>query len=231
EGVAAAEVLKVGAGTRGEAKGETIGETGAETGEAREGLVAVILGSVASAALAIIAATRIAAAQVTGFFRVGSAASTGYDVAWSLALLGAGHLVGLSVGMAMLTGLIISWGIAVPVLTSMQPDAGGAGLAAHTVAIWRTQVRFIGAGAIAIAAIYTLAKLAKPVIGGLVSTLKASKSAGVEDDRDRDLSPPWIFALTAGCLVLAGWLSFTFAKSTVVASSAVRLTLIAVPFV
>src|SRR5712664_4857405 len=44
EGVAAAEVLKVGAGTRGETKDET----GGDTGEAREGLVAVILGSVAS---------------------------------------------------------------------------------------------------------------------------------------------------------------------------------------
>ena len=53
EGVAAAEVLKVGSGTRGETKDET--------GEAREGLVAVILGSVASAGLAILTATRIAA--------------------------------------------------------------------------------------------------------------------------------------------------------------------------
>ena len=32
---------------------------------------------------------------------------------------GAGHLVGLSVGMAMLVGQIISWVIAVPILTSM----------------------------------------------------------------------------------------------------------------
>ena len=55
EGVAAAEVLKVGSGTRGETKDDT--------GEAREGLTAVILGSVASAGLAIVAATRIAAAR------------------------------------------------------------------------------------------------------------------------------------------------------------------------
>ena len=227
EGVAAAEVLKVGAGTRGDAKDET----GDDTGEAREGLVAVIFGSVASAGLAIVAATRIAAAQVGGFFRVGALASTGYDFAWSLALLGAGHLVGLSVGMAMLTGLVIAWVIAVPILTSMQPDTAGVGLAAHTLSIWRTQVRFIGAGAIAVAAIYTLAKLAKPVVGGLVSTLAASRSTVTGDDSDRDLSPPWILALTAGCLIIAAWLAFTFARSTVLGSSAIKLTLIAVPFV
>jgi putative OPT family oligopeptide transporter len=223
EGVAAAEVLKVGSGTRGETKDET--------GEAREGLVAVILGSVASAGLAIVTATRIAAAELTGFFRLGTNASTGYDIAWSLALLGAGHLVGLSVGMAMLVGQIISWVIAVPILTSTQPIAGGVTLAAHTMKIWSTQVRFIGAGTIAIAAIYTLGTLAKPVLGGLVSTLAASRASSVSDDRDRDLSPSWIFALTAVCLVIAAWLAFGFARSTVLAPSAVKLTLIAVPFV
>src|SRR6185295_12760810 len=168
EGVAAAEVLKVGSGTRGETKDET--------GEAREGLTAVILGSVASAGLAILTATRIAAASITGFFRLGTAASSGYNVAWSLALLGAGHLVGLSVGMAMLLGLCIAWVVAVPILTSMQAAAAGVSLAAHTLTIWRTQVRFIGAGAIAVAAIYTLARLAKPVVGGLVGTLASARN-------------------------------------------------------
>src|SRR5205085_4697727 len=82
EGVAAAEVLKVGSGRRGETKDDT--------GEAKEGLVAVILGSVASAGFAIITATRIAAAELTGFYRIGAMASSGYNFGWSLALLGAG---------------------------------------------------------------------------------------------------------------------------------------------
>ena len=223
EGVAAAEVLKVGSGTRGETKDET--------GEAREGLIAVILGSVASAGLAILTATRIAAGSIGGVFRIGAAAATGYDINFSLALVGAGHLVGLSVGMAMLTGLIIAWAIAVPYLTSIQPAAAGADLAAHTTTIWRTQVRFIGAGAIGVAAIYTLARLAKPVVGGLVTTLAASRTAGERDDRDRDISPTWILILTVACLIVAGWLAFTFVRSTVLAPSSVQLTLIAVPFV
>lgn len=223
EGVAAAEVLKVGSGTRGETKDET--------GEAREGLIAVILGSVTSAGLAILTATRIAAGTIGGVFRVGAAAATGYDINFSLALVGAGHLVGLSVGMAMLTGLIIAWAIAVPYLTSIQPAPAGAELAAHVTTIWRTQVRFIGAGAIAVAAIYTLARLAKPVVGGLVTTLAASRSTGERDDRDRDLSPTWILILTIACLAVAGWLAFTFAKSTVLAPNSVSLTLIAIPFV
>ena len=223
EGVAAAEVLKVGSGTRGETKDDT--------GEAREGLTAVILGSVASGGLAILTATRIFAAELTGFVRLGGSASTGYNIAWSLALLGAGHLVGLSVGMAMLVGQVISWVIAVPILTSMQPAADGVSLAAHTMTIWRTQVRFIGAGAIAVASIYTLAKLAKPVLGGLASTLSASRVKATSDETDRDLSPQWILALTVVCLIISAWLAFTFARSTVLAPNAGMLTAIAVPFV
>src|ERR1700693_6271854 len=223
EGVAAAEVLKVGSGTRGETKDET--------GEAKEGLVAVILGSVASAGLAIITATRIAAAELNGFFHIGATPSTGYTFAWSLALLGAGHLVGLSVGMAMLVGQVISWVIAVPILTSMQPADVGQTLAAHTTVIWRPQVRFIGAGTIAVAAVYTLIRLAKPVMGGLVSTLVASRAVATADDTDRDIPPMWIYVLTVLCLMISGWLAYTFAKSTVLAPSALSLTLISVPFV
>jgi len=222
EGVAAAEVLKVGSGTRGETKDDT--------GEAREGLVAVILGSVASAGFAIVTATRIAAGELNGFFRVG-AGSSGYNLGWSLALLGAGHLVGLSVGMAMLVGQVISWVIAVPILTAMQPATVDQTLAAHTIAIWRTQVRFIGAGVIAVAAVYTLGRLAKPVVGGLVSTLRASRVEATDDERDRDLEPTWIYVLTAACLAIAAWLAYSFARSTVLAPDAVKLTLLSVPFV
>ena len=223
EGVAAAEVLKVGSGTRGETKDET--------GEAREGLIAVILGSVASAGLAIFTATRIAAAQVQSYVALSARVVTGYDVAFSLALFGAGHLVGLSVGIAMLTGLLIAWVGGVPILTYLQAPPAGVDLLAHADTIWRRQVRFIGAGTIGIAAIWTLAKLAKPVVGGLVATLAASRATATDDERDRDLSPGWILALTAGCLVLSALLSFRFASTGPLAANAVTLTVFAVPFV
>jgi putative OPT family oligopeptide transporter len=224
EGVAAAEVLKVGSATR--------GETADSGGEAKEGLRAVVLGSIASAGLAIVAATRFVHAELAGFFAIGGGASSGYNVAWSLALLGAGHLVGISVGMAMLTGLVIAWGIAVPWLTSIQPIPDGIDLAAHTATVWRTQVRFIGAGAIGVAAIYSLARLTNPVISGLIATLSPSRAtAAATDDLDRDISPPWIIGLTAVCIGMAAWLAWSFASSTVLASSALSLTLVAAPFV
>jgi putative OPT family oligopeptide transporter len=45
------------------------------------------------------------------------------------------------------------------------------------------------------------------------------------------MSPGWIIALTIACLLLSGWLAWYFASGTPLAADAVRLTMIAVPFV
>jgi putative OPT family oligopeptide transporter len=220
EGVAAAEVLEVGEAAR--------SQSGAES---REGLLAVVWGAVASAGLAILAATRIATAEFTKFFLVSGSAASGIDMGYSLALVGAGYLVGLSVGMAMLVGLLISWAGFVPYLTSLHPVTGS--LADYTDGIWRHQVRFIGAGAIAVASVWTLLKLIGPVVSGVVSTLSASKAAkaGAGDLRDTDLSPGWIGIITLGCLAVIGYLLYQFLAPTQLAGSSTALIVAAIPFI
>src|SRR5258708_1252613 len=99
EGVAAAEVLKV---------GSSLHEGGAAAGAAHEGLLAIVLGSVASAGLAVFAATRIAAGEVQSFFRVRARGATGDNLSFSPPLLGAGPLVGASVGLPMFLRLLFA---------------------------------------------------------------------------------------------------------------------------
>ena len=225
EGVAAAEVLEVGSHTREAAEG------GANS-EAREGLFAVIYGAVAAAALALLAATRIAAGEVTQFFRVGSSAISGYDMSFSLALLGVGYLVGLSVGMAMLLGLLIAWAVAVPYLTSLAPAAHAA-IADQAMDIWTHQVRFLGAGTIGVAAIWTLLKMAGPVAQGLAATVTASRVAKTAggDRRDIDMAPGWIIALAIACLVVIGLILVGFLAPTPLATHMVALVAVAIPFI
>ncbi|HWA31651.1 MAG TPA: oligopeptide transporter, OPT family [Rhizomicrobium sp.] len=222
EGVAAAEVLEVGDAARGQA-----------TKESREGLMAVIWGAVASAGLALLAATRIATNEYTTFFRVGTNAVSGIDMGYSLALVGAGYLVGLSVGMAMLLGLLISWAGAVPYLTMLHPAAAGVDFATHASDIWRTQVRFIGAGTIGVAAIWTLIKLVGPVVSGVIGTLSASRAAkaGGGDLKDTDLSPGIIVVLTLACLGVIGWQLYGFLQPTSLAANTTPLIVAAIPFV
>ncbi len=162
EGVAAAEVLKVGSG-------EHRDEAAAEN---RAGLIALVVSSIASAAFQLVAAMRLFASEFAAYFRFGSV-TTGLGLNASLALIGAGHLIGLTVGLAIFTGLVIAWGIATPILTSLHPMAGAAADVAN--ATWAHYVRFIGTGVIGIAAIWAIGRLIPPVWHGLRSALQASR--------------------------------------------------------
>ena len=80
----------------------------------------------------------------------------------SLALLGAGYLIGMASGIAILVGTIVAWGILVPYFTAMAPHAANLStpeIAKLASGLWQEKVRFIGAGVIGIAAIYTLLSL------------------------------------------------------------------------
>lgn len=160
EGVAAAEVLKVGSGSIG----------GAE--ENAKGLAAIVAGSIASAGFALLAAMKLAVGELATAFRLGGGAASGASTSLSMALIGVGHLVGMTVGIAMLIGMLIAWAVLVPVLTSMQ--GVGADVAATVNDVFRNQVRFIGAGTIGVAAVWTLLKIIGPIVAGIRSAISAS---------------------------------------------------------
>ncbi|WP_292975456.1 oligopeptide transporter, OPT family [Nitrosomonas sp.] len=160
EGVACAEVLKVGTVTR--QSGDVYGEQAVN----RTGLRAVIIGSACSALFAVIEATRLFAASISYYFSVGTRSVTGFDFSLSLALFAVGHLVGLWVGLAMLAGALAGWGWAVPHYSALLDLADNSAMQlAQTV--WSEKVRFLGAGAIGVAAVWALIKLVRPVIRGL----------------------------------------------------------------
>ena len=159
EGRAAAEVLQVGS------------RSNAGEEESARGLSVLVWGSLVSAGFAILTQTRLVAAEASAWFRAGSGA-TGISGGLSFALMGVGHLVGISVGLAMFLGLAIGWWILLPVLTAQNPLPGGP--EAWAGAIFTQHVRFFGAGVIGVAAVWTLLKIAGPVLGGIRSAMAAS---------------------------------------------------------
>src|SRR3984893_1423320 len=166
EGVACAEVLKVGGGS--EAQADAVEN-------ARAGLLAVIFGSVVSAVFSLVVGTRIFASDLVSYFRIGARGGvSGFDLLFSFALFGIGHLIGLWVGMALLVGALIAWLWGVPHYSSLSGDGAAVAVLAHDV--WNHQVRFVGAGTIMVASLWTLAKLFRPVYGG--SRAKVAASGG-----------------------------------------------------
>ena len=161
EGVAAAEVLKVGAGVG-----------GAE--ENKRGLAAVVLGTAISVLYPLLAKLKLVAEGASTTLRIGSGA-TSISSGLSMALIGVGHLVGLAVGLAMLTGIVISFFIILPQLTAGGPPAGTE-LADFVSTVFRQKVRFIGAGTIGVAAIWTLLKVIGPIVRGIAAALAANRA-------------------------------------------------------
>jgi len=210
EGVAAAEVLKVGAGVG-----------GAE--ENRRGLVMIIVSSIAAAAFSLLAATGIISSNAAKSFRVGGGASQ-VSASLSLALIGVGHLVGLAVGIAMFVGLLISWAYLVPHYTSLAAIPAGTSLDDFVGDVFVHKVRFIGAGTIGIAAIWTLLRILGPIIGGVRSALAANRErkAGRAETlplTERDLP----IGIVGGTILLSmipiGLLLYAFASTNPIAAN------------
>ena len=211
EGVACAEVLKVGS------SGDS--EHAADVEHGRAGLLAVLWGSIVSAVFAVIVATQVFASDVAQTFRIGrKGAVSGYDFSLSFALLAIGHLVGLSVGIAMLIGTLIGWGWGVPHYSAVAGDlTTAAGALAQTT--WSHKVRFLGAGAIGVSAIWTLLKLVKPVASGLAGAMAASRArkAGKADTlpiTERDIPIGIVGIVTLVCMLPIAWLLGYFANTS-----------------
>ncbi|MFC6790827.1 OPT family oligopeptide transporter [Methylobacterium komagatae] len=191
EGVAAAEVLKTGQGEAG-ARG-----------------LRVLLGAAGAAGLIGLASNglKLLSESVSGAVSLGGAvfrSGTGF----SLALVGVGYLVGIGACLALFTGVVIAWGIAVPVLTALSPDDGKSAKELSE-AIWSDQVRLIGAGIIAVGGLWTVVSLGKPIFDSIRSALSdaGGGSGALRDDlprEERDLPITWVAAgIAILCLPLA----------------------------
>ena len=219
EGRAAAEVLLIGEKSR----------DGNE--ESRQGLRAIVVSSVASAAFFALSQTRLVVDEAALYFRIGTG-STGISSSLSMALVGVGHLVGLSVGMAMLVGIIFGWGIMVPWLTSLTASTASAQSVA--LAVFHTDIRFFGAGVIGIAAIWTFSTILGPIFAGLKSAMAASNArarAQVLPLIERDLPIKWVGIVIAATLGLIAFLMWRFIAGGPLAAHAPALVLVTVVYV
>ncbi|WP_246686601.1 MULTISPECIES: oligopeptide transporter, OPT family [unclassified Methylobacterium] len=200
EGVAAAEVLRTGEGEAG-AKG-----------------LRDLLGAAAGAGAIGLATTgfRLLAEGMHGTLAAGSAVfrlGTGF----SLALVGVGYLVGIGACLALLTGVAIAWGVAVPLLTALG-QGEGASPSEMAEAVWSGQVRLIGAGIIAVGGLWTVGSLARPILGSIATALASVRTSGSRlpgpdhPRAERDLPITWVGAAVLALTLPLAWLFAGFAS-------------------
>ncbi|MCL4986845.1 OPT family oligopeptide transporter [Neisseria meningitidis] len=188
EGVAAAEILKVGGHEEGDNRQGGSGIKELAAGGALAGLMSFCAGGL-----------RVIADSASYWFKSGTAIFQ-LPMGFSLALLGAGYLVGLTGGIAILLGISIAWGIAVPYFSSHIPQPSDIEMAAFAMKLWKEKVRFIGAGTIGIAAVWTLLMLLKPMVEGMKMSFKSFGGGAPATERaEQDLSPKamifWVLSM------------------------------------
>lgn len=170
EGVAAAEILKV--GSKSGSKGNS-------------GIKEIMSGGIVAGLVALFTSGfHILGDGLSLWFRVGKG-MTQFPIGYSTALVGAGYLIGIASGIAMLVGILIAWAGFVPyyTITSALPD--GMTMQKFAGAIYQDRVRLIGAGAMGVAAIWTLLNLAGPVIDGVKESIAAVRMPEQEKSRHR----------------------------------------------
>lgn len=183
EGRAAAEILKVGSQAHSDEKGASASASGMKE---------IVSGGIFAGIISLCTnGFHYLAGEMSFWFGVGRGV-TQFPLGFSTALLGAGFLIGIASGIAILVGMIIAWGGFVPYLTNVLPMGDAKSVESFAMAVWKEKVRFIGAGCIGIAAIWTLITLAKPIVEGMRISVKNMKMSNEERDThrmDTDMKP------------------------------------------
>jgi putative OPT family oligopeptide transporter len=154
EGVATAEVLKV-------------GDEGA-------GISNIAIGALLGAAFKFgETAIRLWAGVLETAHRVGnSIAYFGSNA--SPALVAVGYIVGLNIAVLVFLGGALNWFIAIPIIASMEEWPAGMGAAEYAGQLWSTRTRYLGVGAMVVGGLWALIRLS----GSLSRSIRASMAAG-----------------------------------------------------
>ena len=212
EGVATAEVLKVGAGERRE-----VGAADA-TRDFRALLSAALLGGAVKFGES---GLRFWAESLERAAHVGrTVLYAGLNL--SPALLAVGFIIGLQTAVVVFLGGVVGWIILMPaygLVNGVPSDRTGL---AAAMAIWSGHIRYVGIGAMLIGGLWTLTKLRQPVwrsLQTLRESYRASGSSGggtVMARTEQDASLLWIVTPFALSLLPMAWIYSTVVSSPII---------------
>jgi len=215
EGVACAEVLK--AGDRG--------------GAQMLGIFAAL--GIGALFKALITVGGLFKGSVEWAWRIGrSGFYVGTDI--SPMLMAVGFIVGWEVSLLVFIGGAISFVGAIPVL-AMGVDFGNSPPAEVLMGIWDAKIRFVGIGAMVVAGIYSIIKIAGSMGAALRTAIRGVR--GLEDTKslprtEQGITGKALFGLMAMCVVLSGTVYFMMTRSgTTTAITTVAMFILAFFFV
>ena len=189
EGTATAEVLKVGDSARAKVRGAGI---------------AYLAWAGVCGALAKLSETGLriweGTAQAAGFLGTSTIAYAGANL--SPALLSVGYIVGLNIAVLVLAGGIVSWYVAIPIYSTFFLDGNPAlqavaeqGAVDLAFAIWTSQIRYLGVGAMLVGGIWALVSMRGSIVSGVKSGLAQYREGTLATTVHTERDTPMPFVL------------------------------------
>ena len=189
EGTATAEVLKVGDSARAK-------ETGTGIAYLAWAGVCGALAKLSETGLRIWEGT----AQAAGFLGQSTIAYAGANL--SPALLSVGYIVGLNIAVLVLAGGVISWYVAIPIYSTFFLEGNAAlqavaeqGAVDLAFAIWTSQIRYLGVGAMLVGGIWALVSMRGSIISGVKSGLAQYREGTLATTLHTERDTPMPFVL------------------------------------
>ena len=136
----------------------------------------------------------------------------GFGAGFSATMIGAGYLVGHEMAVSIFLGAIISWLIALPIVSQFYPEfILNYPVQKAAVMLWNNEMRYMGIGAMLFAGTWTFLKLLKPLAKSMhlsFCAFVAKSHAEAQLPRtDRDIPMPFIII---GILIMAAVLFLFF---------------------
>ncbi len=115
----------------------------------------------------------------------------------SPALIAVGYIVGLNIAVLIFIGGALNWFVAIPVLASLQGISTDVEAASAAGALWSAQTRYIGVGAMVVGGLWALIQLRSSVVQGIRSGAEAYRkmreggmAASIRTERDTPMQ--WV---------------------------------------
>jgi putative OPT family oligopeptide transporter len=137
----------------------------------------------------------------------------GVTIGFSPALLAAGFIVGIQACIAILVGLVLAWGIGIPVYAHIYGLPNAASYYDMALAIRAEHIRYMGVGSMLLGGIWTMITLIRPIITSLSTSFRSLRDAGHSRSNvkmirtERDI-PMNVVCMGIGCLAIAAFFVF-----------------------
>lgn len=178
----------------------------------KAGLREIVMGGAVGALLELLQVGFKIIASSWNYWFVAKRTLFGFGAGFSSTMIGAGYLVGYEMSLSIFLGAIISWFIALPIISQFYPEYVlhySAEKAA--VSLWNEQMRYLGIGAMLFAGTWTFIKLIKPLLNSIYVSFRDFMSTSRKDIQlprtDKDIPLPFIIM---GVLLMAALLFLFF---------------------